>query len=44
MSLVGLLVRKLGTLSVGGVFTLCSGCFGGLGGFSSLLDVSSSLC
>jgi hypothetical protein len=42
-SLVGLLVHKLGTLSVGGVFTFCSVCFGGLGGFASFLAVSSLL-
>jgi hypothetical protein len=44
MSLVGLLAHKLGTLSVGGAFTFCFGCFGGLGGFASLLAVSSLLC
>jgi hypothetical protein len=44
MSLVGLLAHKLGTLSVGGVFTFCSVCFGGHGGFASLLAVSSLLC
>jgi hypothetical protein len=44
LALVGWLVRKLGTLSVGGVLTFCSVCFGGLGGFASLLAVSSLLC
>jgi hypothetical protein len=41
---MGLLVHKLGTFSFGGVFTFCFVCFGGLGGFASLLAVSSLLC
>jgi hypothetical protein len=41
---VGLLAHKLGTISVGGVFTLCSLIFGCLGGFAPLLAVFSFLC
>jgi hypothetical protein len=41
---VGLLSYKLGTISVGGVFTLCSLFFGSLGGFAPLLAIFSFLC
>jgi hypothetical protein len=44
LSLVGLLAYKLGTISVGGAFTLCSLFFGRLGGFAPLLSVFSFLC
>jgi hypothetical protein len=44
LALVGWLVSKLGTFSVGCVLTFCPVCFGGLGGFASLFAVSSLLC
>jgi hypothetical protein len=43
LALVGWLVSKLELFSVGCVLTLCFVCFDGLGGFASLLAVSSLL-
>jgi hypothetical protein len=44
LSMVGLLACKLGTLSVGCAFTLCSVFFGRLGGFAPSRFAFSFLC